>query len=80
MLARVFSCARVDLDGVIVQVAIDSSRCLPGRPIVRLPYVYHPGKYRYGYADQKSQIHGGFYEYLENNPVTQLTRLWTFIN
>jgi len=37
MLARVFSCAIVGLDGVIVEVEVDTSQGLPGIDIVGLP-------------------------------------------
>jgi magnesium chelatase family protein len=37
MLARVFSCAVIGLDGVIVEVEVDTSQGLPGMDIVGLP-------------------------------------------
>ena len=37
MLARVFSCAVIGLDGVIVEVEVDTSQGLPGMVIVGLP-------------------------------------------
>ena len=37
MLARVFSCAVIGLDGVIVEVEVDTSQGLPGMTIVGLP-------------------------------------------
>jgi magnesium chelatase family protein len=37
MLARIFSCAVVDLEGVIVEVEIDYTNDSPGMTIVGLP-------------------------------------------
>jgi magnesium chelatase family protein len=37
MLARVFSCAIIGLDGVVVEVEVDTGQGLPGITIVRLP-------------------------------------------
>ena len=37
MLARVFSCAVIGLDGVIVEVEVDTAQGLPGMDIVGLP-------------------------------------------
>ncbi len=37
MLARIFSCAVIGLDGVIVEVEVDTSPGLPGMDIVGLP-------------------------------------------
>lgn len=39
MLARVFSCAVIGLEGVIVEVEVDTSQGLPGMDIVGLPDV-----------------------------------------
>jgi magnesium chelatase family protein len=37
MLARVFSCAVIGLEGVIVDVEVDTAQGLPGMDIVGLP-------------------------------------------
>lgn len=37
MLARIFSCAVVGLDGVIIEVEVDYTNGLPGMTIVGLP-------------------------------------------
>lgn len=37
MLARVFSCAVIGLEGVIVEIEVDIGRGLPGMTIVGLP-------------------------------------------
>jgi magnesium chelatase family protein len=37
MLARVYSCAVISLDGVIVEVEVDTAQGLPGMDIVSLP-------------------------------------------
>ena len=37
MLARVYSCAVIGLDGVIVEVEVDTAQGLPGMDIVGLP-------------------------------------------
>jgi magnesium chelatase family protein len=37
MLARVFSCAVIGLDGVIIEVEVDYTNGLPGMTIVGLP-------------------------------------------
>jgi magnesium chelatase family protein len=37
MLSRVFSCAVVGLEGVIVEVEVDAGQGLPGMDIVGLP-------------------------------------------
>ena len=37
MLARIFSCAIIGLDGVIVEVEVDTGQGLPGMTIVGLP-------------------------------------------
>jgi len=42
MLARVLSCAVVGLDGVIVEVEVDTAQGLPGTDIVGLPDAARP--------------------------------------
>ena len=40
MLAKVFSCAVVGLDGVLVEVEVDVGQGQPGMIVVGLPYTY----------------------------------------
>jgi hypothetical protein len=59
MFARVYSCAVISLDGVIVEVEVDIAQRLPGMDIEGTP-------------DQYSPIHGSLYRYgrYENVPVS----------
>lgn len=44
MLARVYSCAVIGLDGVIVEVEVDHRSGLPKTVVVGLPDAGRPGK------------------------------------